>query len=189
MLESSETSNDTSGPAAKKAKVAEESPISSESDKVIEESSKADASDNAAAPSAPNESKKEDETPAARIIDWDSALEQCGDEEDFLKELLGDLHTEATESITDSIAICEERKDNWPRLVEMAAHTVKGASANLMCEQIHQGALALEKRAKASSEGSDEDLKEVKDLVNKLKEAVSRFGKYVVTLQDARDAE
>ena len=60
MLEpGSEISNDTSMPPAKKTKVAEESPISSKSVKVIEESSQADASDNAAAPSAPNESKKE----------------------------------------------------------------------------------------------------------------------------------
>ena len=31
------------------------------------------------------------------VIDWKKALEKCGDDEDFLKELLGDLRTEAAE--------------------------------------------------------------------------------------------
>jgi hypothetical protein len=30
------------------------------------------------------------------VIDWDEAMEQCGDDEEFLRELLGDLRSEAT---------------------------------------------------------------------------------------------
>lgn len=28
------------------------------------------------------------------VIDWDEAMEQCGDDEEFLRELLGDLRGE-----------------------------------------------------------------------------------------------
>ena len=31
---------------------------------------------------------------ASDVIDWDEAMEQCGDDEDFLRELLGDLRGE-----------------------------------------------------------------------------------------------
>eukprot|EP00543_Licmophora_paradoxa_P005842 CAMPEP_0202453828 /NCGR_PEP_ID=MMETSP1360-20130828/11719_1 /ASSEMBLY_ACC=CAM_ASM_000848 /TAXON_ID=515479 /ORGANISM="Licmophora paradoxa, Strain CCMP2313" /LENGTH=61 /DNA_ID=CAMNT_0049073021 /DNA_START=76 /DNA_END=257 /DNA_ORIENTATION=+ len=31
---------------------------------------------------------------ASDVIDWDEALEQCGDDEEFLRELLADLRGE-----------------------------------------------------------------------------------------------
>ena len=36
----------------------------------------------------------------ANIIDWDEAMEQCGDDEEFLRELLDDLRTEVGQQIT-----------------------------------------------------------------------------------------
>ena len=30
----------------------------------------------------------------AEVIDWDQAMEQCGEDEEFLRELLGDLRDE-----------------------------------------------------------------------------------------------
>ena len=36
----------------------------------------------------------------SNIIDWDEAMEQCGDDEEFLRELLGDLRTEVGQQIT-----------------------------------------------------------------------------------------
>jgi len=30
----------------------------------------------------------------AEVIDWDEAMQQCGDDEEFLRELLGDLREE-----------------------------------------------------------------------------------------------
>ncbi len=36
----------------------------------------------------------------SNIIDWDEAMEQCGDDEEFLRELLGDLRTEVMQQIT-----------------------------------------------------------------------------------------
>jgi hypothetical protein len=31
---------------------------------------------------------------ASEVIDWDEAMEQCGDDEEFLRELLADLRDE-----------------------------------------------------------------------------------------------
>ena len=33
------------------------------------------------------------------MIDWDEAMEQCGDDEEFLRELLGDLRVEIDEQV------------------------------------------------------------------------------------------
>ena len=33
-------------------------------------------------------------TATPRVIDWDEAMEQCGDDEEFLRELLADLRGE-----------------------------------------------------------------------------------------------
>ncbi len=34
------------------------------------------------------------DTKLGNVIDWDEAMEQCGDDEEFLKELLSDLRGE-----------------------------------------------------------------------------------------------
>jgi len=42
------------------------------------------------------------------VIDWDEAMEQCGDDEDFLRELLADLRGEISaqlEKIDDSLEV------------------------------------------------------------------------------------
>lgn len=33
------------------------------------------------------------------VIDWDEAMEQCGDDEEFLRELLADLREETTQQL------------------------------------------------------------------------------------------
>ena len=35
-----------------------------------------------------------------KVIDWEAALEQCGDDEDFLREILGDLRSEVNSQMT-----------------------------------------------------------------------------------------
>ena len=43
------------------------------------------------------------------VIDWDEAMEQCGDDEEFLRELLADLRGETTaqvEKIEETIRVC-----------------------------------------------------------------------------------
>jgi hypothetical protein len=41
--------------------------------------------------------------PPAPVIDWQDAMQQCGDDEEFLRELLNDLRTE-TESQLSNIS-------------------------------------------------------------------------------------
>lgn len=37
--------------------------------------------------------------PTPDVIDWDEAMEQCGDDEEFLRELLGDLRDETDQQV------------------------------------------------------------------------------------------
>lgn len=36
----------------------------------------------------------------AEVIDWDEAMEQCGDDEEFLRELLADLRDETDQQVS-----------------------------------------------------------------------------------------
>lgn len=43
------------------------------------------------------------------VIDWDEAMQQCGDDEEFLRELLGDLRDETDSQMSrmdDIIKVC-----------------------------------------------------------------------------------
>ena len=40
-----------------------------------------------------------DKEDSMQVIDWDEALQKCGDDEDFLRELLGDLKTETDQEM------------------------------------------------------------------------------------------
>ena len=40
-----------------------------------------------------------DKEESMQVIDWDEALQKCGDDEDFLRELLGDLKTETDQEM------------------------------------------------------------------------------------------
>lgn len=46
------------------------------------------------------------------VIDWDEAMQQCGDDEEFLRELLGDLRDETDSQMSrmdDIIKVCSSR--------------------------------------------------------------------------------
>ena len=84
------------------------------------------------------------------VIDWDSAIEQCGDDEEFLRELLldlkGELHLQLHkihDEIERNILDHESRSK-----IERAAHVIKGTSANLMCHELKEASTALERHAK-----------------------------------------
>jgi HPt (histidine-containing phosphotransfer) domain-containing protein len=114
----------------------------------------------------------------AGIIDWDAALEQCGGDEEFLVELLGDLNTELDDqmakitqvlntpvrlNIKVSKAVIDfdyfipshiiNNKHTCLQIftsesimtVHRAAHVIKGAAANLMCEEIRHRASLIER--------------------------------------------
>jgi HPt (histidine-containing phosphotransfer) domain-containing protein len=98
--------------------------------------------------------------PDMAAVDWDAALEQsCGDG-DFMRELLAELHAEVraliaqlhTEIGTTMPAASEAA---WPesiKAIKMAAHTMKGSCANLMCKQISEMARWMEQEARDSLE-------------------------------------
>ena len=78
-------------------------------------------------------------------------------------------------------ALASKSKD-WPDIIRRAAHAVKGAAANLMCEQIHEAALKLETQARNSVEGNDEHVGEVKKLADALSSAHARFVDFTATM-------
>ena len=43
------------------------------------------------------------------VIDWDEAMQQCGDDEEFLRELLGDLRTETDTQMSQMEIIIQVR--------------------------------------------------------------------------------
>ena len=46
---------------------------------------------------------------ATLVIDWDEAMQQCGDDEEFLRELLGDLRTETDTQMSQMEIIIQVR--------------------------------------------------------------------------------
>mmetsp|Transcript_15813 Transcript_15813/g.22603 ORF Transcript_15813/g.22603 Transcript_15813/m.22603 type:complete len:130 (+) Transcript_15813:93-482(+) len=82
------------------------------------------------------------------VIDWPEAMEQCGDDEDFLRELLSDLRGEIAvqvEKIEDVLK--GPYTDTYYQHIQRASHVIKGAASNLMCHPLRQAAADLEKSA------------------------------------------
>ena len=55
-------------------------------------------------------------TDFSHVIDWTEAMEQCGDDEDFLRELLSDLRGEIDAQIVKIDAVLEVRereRERW----------------------------------------------------------------------------
>mmetsp|Transcript_40345 Transcript_40345/g.49155 ORF Transcript_40345/g.49155 Transcript_40345/m.49155 type:complete len:128 (-) Transcript_40345:417-800(-) len=88
------------------------------------------------------------------VIDWDEAMEQCGDDEEFLRELLDDLRGEADTQVDKIEETIRSPTDNPFHRIMRASHVIKGAAANLMCHQLHTAAAALEKAASAGNDVS-----------------------------------
>ncbi|MGK3758899.1 MAG: hypothetical protein ACI8RD_011216, partial [Bacillariaceae sp.] len=53
--------------------------------------------------------KKIETKMATPVIDWDEAMQQCGDDEEFLRELLGDLRTETDTQMSQMEIIIQVR--------------------------------------------------------------------------------
>mmetsp|Transcript_17507 Transcript_17507/g.26064 ORF Transcript_17507/g.26064 Transcript_17507/m.26064 type:complete len:136 (-) Transcript_17507:553-960(-) len=89
------------------------------------------------------------------VIDWDEAMEQCGDDEIFLRELLADLRVE----VGTQLAKMEEILKNPPNdgtfhQIMRASHVIKGAASNLMCKQLRHFATQLEHAAAVGQDSS-----------------------------------
>ena len=66
-------------------------------------------------------------------------MEQCGNDENFLKELLRETHKDILDinpKLLDTETIPEETRD--------IAHMIKGVSQNLMCEDLANSSSELE---------------------------------------------
>ena len=51
------------------------------------------------------------------VIDWDEAMQQCGDDEEFLRELLGDLRTETDTQMSQMEIIIQVRYISSPTII------------------------------------------------------------------------
>uniref|UniRef100_A0A7S2NYG0 HPt domain-containing protein n=1 Tax=Leptocylindrus danicus TaxID=163516 RepID=A0A7S2NYG0_9STRA len=87
------------------------------------------------------------------VINWDEAMEQVGDDEEFLRELLGDLRMEIEAQLgkIDEALRAHTLTPEMYQVVARAAHVVKGASSNLMCGQLRIASSQLELDANQSA--------------------------------------
>mmetsp|Transcript_25569 Transcript_25569/g.53998 ORF Transcript_25569/g.53998 Transcript_25569/m.53998 type:complete len:133 (+) Transcript_25569:173-571(+) len=117
------------------------------------------------------------------VIDWDEAMEQCGDDEEFLRELLSDLRGEIDEQIVKIDEVLKKNMNDQSFLLIMrASHVIKGASSNLMCGQLREGATDLEQAAAGANQIPRDDTaslealnKDVKEKYAELKKAVDNY--------------
>jgi len=133
-------------------------------------------------PSFPSKKKKEKEKEKEKnllegvaVIDWEEAMQQCGDDEEFLRELLGDLRDETDMQMGKMEKIAEDPSGKPFIAFVRAAHVIKGAASNLMCEQLCVTAMALETRAQAAVSDSADDKKGVDKKPEHLKEVLRNF--------------
>mmetsp|Transcript_11787 Transcript_11787/g.17860 ORF Transcript_11787/g.17860 Transcript_11787/m.17860 type:complete len:126 (-) Transcript_11787:237-614(-) len=116
------------------------------------------------------------------VIDWDEAMEQCGGDEEFLIELLGDLQEELETQVRKiGVALLDPVK---LMAIRSAAHVVKGAAANLMCEDLRSTSADLEQVAKHYTDKPiDSEVKGVlESKYEKLKEATEKYKDFVKTI-------
>jgi len=121
------------------------------------------------------------------VIDWDEAMQQCGDDEEFLRELLGDLRDETDSQMTVMEEVIQNPTDNPFGHIVRAAHVIKGAASNLMCEQLRVTAMALETTAGTAANtpnGKDkpEVLGSVQEKLDALKVAVKNYHDYLASV-------
>jgi len=129
--------------------------------------------------------KKNMVTTATDVIDWDEAMQQCGEDEEFLRELLDDLRTEMnSQLIAMDEAIRNPPANNIPKactVICRAAHVIKGAASNLMCGQLRETATALESSASAANHNPTL-LVDVKEKFEELKVAVDAYHAHLGTI-------
>lgn len=105
--------------------------------------------------------------PPVIIIDWTSAVEQCGGDENFLKTLLLETHKEITKSSND----LEKYSDNF---IREYAHMVKGVSQNLFCKDLEKSSSELELLIIRDNKD-----KEISKHIKKLKKSILMFEKHL----------
>lgn len=78
-------------------------------------------------------------TTASDVIDWDEAMEQCGDDEEFLRELLDDLRGETDAQLAK---IEEEIRVGTGRVFEMFYSSLSYSLSFLLYLGSNRGAIS-----------------------------------------------
>lgn len=121
---------------------------------------------------------------AIPVIDWDEAMQQCGEDEEFLRELLGDLREETDSQMAKMEEIIRNPTDSSFIAIVRAAHVIKGAASNLMCGQLRATAMALETAAQFAANtpngmANPTVLQPVQSKFQDLKTAVASYHAYL----------
>lgn len=112
-------------------------------------------------------------------------MQQCGDDDEFLRELLADLRDETDSQMNRMEEIVNNPTETNPFVaIVRAAHVIKGAASNLMCEQLRQTAMSLETTAQnaANTPNGIENPDILDDLQTKLEDlkvAVKNYHEYL----------
>mmetsp|Transcript_14419 Transcript_14419/g.31255 ORF Transcript_14419/g.31255 Transcript_14419/m.31255 type:complete len:136 (-) Transcript_14419:898-1305(-) len=124
-------------------------------------------------------------TEFSHVIDWPEAMDQCGDDEEFLRELLSDLRDEIDEQIVkiDEVLKRNDMKDQPFLLIMRASHVIKGASSNLMCQELRDTSTDLEQAAAGANEldtaSQEAEMEKVKESYAELKKAVDSYHSFL----------
>ncbi len=123
-------------------------------------------------------------------IEWNSALEQCGGDVDFLKEILGDFMTESAQALQ---AIVDGMRTRQFVVVMKAGHQIKGSASYLSCGDIMRSAsliqnLGNEGAASAEAEQSSRGLGEQRatsEVWANIEQEYQNLGAYIQYLERA----
>lgn len=125
---------------------------------------------------------------AEGVIDWDEAMEQCGDDEEFLRELLADLRGEVDQQVQKIDEMLTNVPDGAFHQIMRASHVIKGAASNLMCQQLRQTAMALESQASTAYDAAGDpaavqvNLPIVKARFDELRQAVANYHAFLASV-------
>lgn len=113
-------------------------------------------------------------------------MQQTGDDEEFLRELLADLRQETDTQMVNIEQIIQNPTDAPFQRIQRAAHVIKGASANLMCAQLRYTSHSLEQIAQSAHEAtgtpSADTTQKVQSCYVELKRAQENYHAFLKTL-------
>lgn len=90
------------------------------------------------------------------VLNWKNAMEQCGNDENFLNELLRETHTDILEIKPKLLAT-----ETAPGETREMAHMIKGVAQNLMCEDLAKSCSELEETIREGNENYTTELNNV----------------------------
>mmetsp|Transcript_121389 Transcript_121389/g.170688 ORF Transcript_121389/g.170688 Transcript_121389/m.170688 type:complete len:127 (-) Transcript_121389:260-640(-) len=118
------------------------------------------------------------------VIDWDEAMQQCGEDEEFLRELLDDLRSETDTQMAKIEETIRNPVDSPFVQIMRASHVIKGAASNLMCAQLRHCAMNLETAASTAAndpagQSNPQVLQTIQGRYEELKVAVQNYHAYL----------